>query len=170
MKTHFSDPNFAKQLAERSRQILISNPPPILFAREKKGKDEDETVYKRLDLRIDPDDEKNLDTFTKKVRVFEEGSPEEWIKWCIDFSEVERAKPLSIGESKVSMARVLLKGRAKDIYETKLSEMTLSVTPKPTANVCHAAALDQLGKTFFKTAHATRRQRAYMRQGLFIGK
>ena len=60
-------------------------PPPIHFHRKTKGKkakedkEEQKSKYRTFDLYFDPEDE-NSDKYTRKIRIFEEGSAEDWIE------------------------------------------------------------------------------------------
>ena len=68
------------QMTQRAEKIW---PPPVPFkrvTRDRKKKDDDDEDKEKLrsfEIAFDPTDE-DSDTYMRKVRVFEEGSPEEW--------------------------------------------------------------------------------------------
>ena len=84
----------AAELHERNMQLM---PPLIPFdpVSEKKNRndgkksqeDEDSTKYISFDTRLNPKD-KRSENVTRKLRVFEDGTPEEYCKWQIDYDNL----------------------------------------------------------------------------------
>ena len=60
------------------------------------------------------------DNFTteRKVATFDEGDAEEFIKWRIGFETLAAEHPLDTAHKKLRMIRTLLRGNAKDKFET----------------------------------------------------
>jgi hypothetical protein len=49
--------------------------------------------------------------------IFKDGCPEEWIKWVMDFREIENLIPLKEPADKTRMFWTLLKGQALSYFE-----------------------------------------------------
>ena len=100
MKTHYSDVTYATRMAELHARRLQLNPPAVPFERKtmwkkkkkKKKKseesdDDSDSDFKRLYLYHDPEDPDNSRTYEYKVRIFEDGTPEDFIRWYTTFEE-----------------------------------------------------------------------------------
>ena len=93
-------------------------PPPIPFKRlfpMSNAFSNTRDSFRTITLRTEPNNE-DSSTFEQKVRVFADGTTEDYVRWRIAFDEVVRAKPLTTSAAKVSMANVLLIGAAKDLF------------------------------------------------------
>jgi hypothetical protein len=61
-----------------------------------------------LEFLIDPD---NLASkYSQKFSIFNDGWPEEWIKWVMVLSEIEKLMPLKEPDDKTRKLWTLLKG------------------------------------------------------------
>ena len=98
--------------------MLTVSPPAIPFKRpKKKEKSDEKDQYQTNDILLDPSD-KTSDTTEWKVPVFEQGDAEDWVKWRIAYENLVEAYPLDTAEKQVKMLRTLLKGEAKDRFNT----------------------------------------------------
>ena len=120
MKTHFNNLDYAKKQALLQQQMLAVSPPAILFKRKaKKNNGEEKDKFQSIEVPLDPDD-KDSDTLEWKVAVFEDGDAEDWVKWRINYEYLVEAYPLDTPDKQVKMLRTLLKGEAKDRFNTAL--------------------------------------------------
>ena len=71
-------------------------PPPVPFKKtEKTQKPITKDEYKTVTLKIDPSDEaKDSPTIDKKVRLFADGTVEDWLCWRMEWEDVVCNKPL----------------------------------------------------------------------------
>ena len=80
--------------------------------------DEDGTRYRTFNIPLDPNDEDG-ETYKQKVAVFDEGNPEEWVKWRIDALELFKVMGCSKKEDSNRQHHVnlsILNGKAKEEY------------------------------------------------------
>ena len=86
MKTHFSTPEYAKKFAVMQQNALNVYPPPILFKKPKKEEKDidDDKQYQKISVPLGDTE----DTTEWKVPLFEDGDPEEWIKWKIQYDQL----------------------------------------------------------------------------------
>ena len=142
-------------------------PPPVPFKKtEKTQKPITKDEYKTVTLKIDPSDEsKDSPTIDKKVRLFADGTAEDWLRWRMEWEDVVRDKPLKTGTQHVTMALTLLKGRAKELFQEALKfqqeEGTTDKEDKGKTTV-FTKALNDTGRHFFPPERAYQRQRDYM--------
>ena len=164
MKTHYSDVEYSKKMA-RKLQGLSSFPPAIPFekpAEKKTANEKDEKdKYKTFDIKIDKDD-KDSDTVEQHIKVFEQGSPEDYIKWLEGYKELEIVLPLEKPEHKVNVVRSILKGPYLETFNTALGEK--SITNKKVQEALNKVTL----KAFNNDRNAYRRQVQYMRYHLYF--
>ncbi|KAL3913013.1 MAG: hypothetical protein SGARI_000868 [Bacillariaceae sp.] len=192
MKTAYSNPAYAKRMLQLHQQRLRLNPPAIPFrpmTKKKKKKkdddsDDDEKKYTRLELQMDPGNDDDSATHDYRVDIFYDGTPEEWIKWLIEFNEqVVPNYPLDTAAKKILIMKTLLGGRAKERFtagmnsvqpiqrrsNTNRNEMVM-VPPPPASQ--WQAGLDNVSRYFFTPygdiKNAWRHQRNYMRYDLYF--
>ena len=179
MKTSFGATKHQAKVAAMHSGLLLLYPPPIYFTR-KKAKSGDVSTdeasnFKTVTLLVDPEEE-NSETVEKKVRIFGgDETPEDWVKWRIEFDEVVRDMPLTTAVAKTKMALTLLKGRAKELLQsanlTRISENAeKKKDAKLTPDQVFELIMDDLGRNYFPVEHAYRRQVSYMRHYLVLGK
>jgi len=92
MKTHFSNQRYAKRYAEMAAKEEATRP-PVPFVKKgtesksgSKSRDDDSTESPKtrsVEIRVDPEDPES-DTVTTKLTVFEDGMPEEFLRWRMD--------------------------------------------------------------------------------------
>ncbi len=178
MKTHFSDPDYVKKVAQMQIQAMQVNPPAIPFRRvKKKEEDEDEVETKKLKIRTDPTDE-DSDEIEIRATVFDEGEAEDWIKWRIQFDELVRDMQLVTGRQKIVVAKALLKGNAREKFSNILADLAINRELEVEDDEVGAQdknmdddfeeAIKKLGLDYFPSVHAYRRQRNYLRYHVFM--
>ena len=181
MKTAFSDVEYAKKVAALQQQALNVNPPAIPFKRKKSKRDDDDDDskdrVKTVKIRLDPEDE-DSDQLEVKIKVFEDGDSEDWVKWRIAMDEAIRDIPLDDGDKKIKLAKSLLKGVARERFTMQLTNLEMAANADDEdsdderdlndRNVIYQLAIEELGRFYFPTDHAWRRQRNYMRYHLFM--
>ena len=90
MKTHFNDVEYAKKMAQKG---LTTFPPAIPFEKPAEPKSSDEEKekdkYKTFDVKIDKSDTLS-DTIEYSIKVFEEGTPEQFVQWFEQYQELEQ--------------------------------------------------------------------------------
>jgi hypothetical protein len=178
MKTYYGTSKRQSKDAAVKQTGLGLSPPPIYFNRKKVkvGDTSEEDNYKTVTLLVDPDDPEKSETVEKKVRIFGGSeNPEDWVKWRIEFDEVVRDMPLTTAIAKTKMALTLLKGRAKELFQSaNLTRMSENAEKKSSARLSSeevfALIMDDLGRNYFPVEHAYRRQVSYMRHYLVLGK
>jgi hypothetical protein len=111
MKTHHSNVDYTKKMAQKI-QGLTSFPPAIPFEKtteKKSDSKDDKDKYKVFEIKIDKAD-KESSTIEQNVKIFEQGTPEQYVQWLEDYRELEAAMPLKKPEQKVNVIRSILKG------------------------------------------------------------
>ena len=167
-----------KAVAEAHHQSLALFPPPIAFyvkekmdgAKAKKRNEKDD--FKEIELKIDPTEQEG-ETLKKRVRIFETGTPEEWIRWRIEFDEVARDAPLTNASAKTKTALAFLRGKAREAFQIANGKRNADNGKVPPAeqyssDEIFALVLEDVGKEFFPSDHAYLRQVNYMRHHLHM--
>ena len=144
-------------------------PPLVPFRKPKKAqKPINKDEYKTVTLKIDPSEEaKDSPTIDKKVRLFADGTAEDWLCWRMEWEDVVCDKPLKTGTQRMTMALTLLKGQAKELFQEALK---FHQEEGPTG-IIHARdttvftkALNDTGRHFFPS---TRLHVAVLKTGQF---
>ena len=167
--------------AEAQLRTVQHMPPPIPFdppkkkGRKDKGSpksndDEDSTKYVSMDVRLDPTD-KHSEKVTRKLKVFEDGTPEEYCKWRIDYDDLVANPAFSKPEAKVSLLLTILKGKSRDSFMTyydkqKRANEEATEDEKVSPDTLVHCTLNDLALEVFKVPYAARRQKHYMRNCL----
>ena len=163
--------NDASKQAACNQQSLLVYPPAIPFKKDKMDKMEKES-YKTIEIDLDPSDEQNKAKTEWKVPTFEDGTTEDWVKWVIHFEELEAAYPLNTPGKKILMARTLLCGEARDIFDTGVSQAKPSGSTRATVvsdeQKWTAGIKAVQSKYFNNDQNAWKRQCNYMRYHLFF--
>ena len=169
MKTHFSNAEYAKKVAQQL-QKLASSPPPIPFEKPKKDKaekkeSEDKTKVKTFNVKIDKDD-KDSETVEYHIKAFEHGTPKEYVQWLESYKEIEKAIPLEKPKEQVNVLRTILKETFLETFNNSIPEGTAEnpITEKDVTTALSKVTL----KAFNNDRHAYRRQVQYMRYHLYF--
>ena len=172
MKSHFSNPDYIKKVAQMQIQAMQVNPPAIPFRRNKKKEDEEDKVEtKKLKIKTDPTDE-DSDEIEIRATVFDEGDAEDWIKWRIQMDELIRDMQLETGRQKIVLAKALLKGNAREKFINILADLAVNHEDSTDVDVelndDFNEAIEKLGLDYFPSVHSYRRQRNYLRYHVFM--
>ena len=166
MKTHFS--NF--DAGRKAAQQLTVNPPAILFEADKAADKGDMTKtnkekYRSVEVKIDPN-EADSNTVTYHVRIFDNGTPEQFCKLAEQFEELTRVIPLTTVEMKKTMYTNLLKGASLTTFNAELANGRGAVNEAKLKKAIEAVTL----KAFNNDTNAYRRQLKYMRYNIHFNK
>ena len=143
--------------------MLTVYPPAIPFIKKKTKEPTKADKSKYIAVEV-PLGNRRTDKATEWfIPVFDDGTPEEWIKWRIQFDNLVEQFPLETADRQFTMLRPLLKGRALDTflatYPTELADLTEEEKQQWIKD-----ALKAVSKGVFNDdASAWRRQRNYMR-------
>jgi hypothetical protein len=72
-------------------------------------------------------------TYKKLVRVFEEGSPQQWINLIQDLEEIWKQNSINGPSDRTSTIRALLKGKSLTAFETALEDIQVDLDPNVNA-------------------------------------
>jgi hypothetical protein len=174
-----------KLAAEAQVKTMQLMPPPIPFdppkskkknrkegGRSSQEEDKDSTKYITFDCCLDPKD-KNSEKVSRKLKVFEDGTPEEYCKWRIDYDDLVSYPAFKTGEAKLSLLLSILKGKSRDRSVTshdnhKSENDAAAAENRLSANKLLECALNDMARDVFKVPNAARRQKDYMRNCLFL--
>ena len=119
-----------KKIAEAQARALSINPPPITFdvssdkrkkRNDRKGDDDDdETRYVVFEIRLDPEGN-SPEKVKRKLKVFDNGTPEEYCKCRMDYDDLVGNPAYSSPEAKANILQTLLRGKARDVFSSKLA-------------------------------------------------
>jgi hypothetical protein len=103
------------------------NPPIPFVSKVKKmdkvdGTDADKSEWIKLEFLIDRDNSASGSKYSRQFVIFKDGCrvPEDWVKWVMDFREIENLMPMKEPADKTRMFRTLLKGQALSYFEHHL--------------------------------------------------
>jgi hypothetical protein len=159
-----------RKVAVLQQQALHINPPAIPFRRKHKKSDEDDgPETKKIKIKIDPEDE-DSDELEVKAFLFEDGPAEDWVKWRMQLEELIRDIPLQDGTAKMKTAKALLKGEARERFQIISLDLEIALDPtNPEAKEeMFSEAIERLGRRYFDSDYAYRRQRNYLRYHVFM--
>ena len=141
--------------------------PPAIPYKKKKTKDSTTTDdSKFIKVEVPFGRPKNTKGTEWSIAKFDDGTPEEWIKWRIQYDALVNQCPLKTADEKFTMIRATLEGRALDVflttYPTDLSDLTDTVKQYYIGEGLMAVSRG----VFNDDTSAWRRQRNYMRYHL----
>ena len=174
MKTHFNNADFAKKMANKMQRLATCLPPAILFekpeAKSDKGPSEKEK-YKTFDIKLSKK-EKDSEKVEISVKVFENGTPEDFCKWYEQYNELEEMMPLDTASKKKKIIRSILKDSALEAFNNHISECEEPDKDGKSTEADEDDIEDALEKVTLKVfkndIHAYRRQVRYMRYQLYF--
>jgi hypothetical protein len=81
--------------------------------------DADKSEWIKLEFLMDPDNPELDSNYSRQFSIFKDGFriPEEWIKWVMDFREIENLMTMKEPADKTRMFRTLLKCQALSYFE-----------------------------------------------------
>jgi len=137
--------------------------------------DEEDTRYWSFEVKFDPDN-KESDGYMQKVAVFEDGHPEDWVKWCKEVKEL--FKVLGYDDKPPMQHKVyqsLLVGKTLEYYNDCFNRnvsvnLVLPDDKKLSDAVVLQCTLNDVAKKIFPNWEiAFRAQKAYMHKCLVMG-
>ena len=165
-------------------------PPPIPFKvitklpkRSKKtnSPDDDDEGHEEkektrsFDIAFAPDDS-DSETYTRKVRVFENGTPEDWVKHRIEVSDLFTATGFTTADKQLAVWRSLFDDKAKDLFRSAYNRRStenqaLQLNQQVDHQTVIKRVLNDVAKKVFGNnwSNAARRQKSYMRKNLRMG-
>lgn len=177
MSTLRSDSDALRKLRTHEEKVW---PPPIPFKpldpklKKKKADDKSDSRETRaFDVPFSQADTDNTCEF--EVPVFEDGHPEEWVKWRVEVEDFFIAANYTTAESQHNVYRHLFKGKAKErftaAYNKRHTEnQALQRAQRQSEETVLAAALNDVARKIFGSWEtAARRQKSYMRKNLHMG-
>ena len=171
MKTTYNQDSYIRKVAQMQVQAMQVNPPAIPFRREKKKEDsEDDIETKKLKIKTDPTDE-DSDEIEIRAVVFDKGDAEDWVKWRIQMDELVRDMQLGTARQKIMLTKALLKGTAREKFGAILTDLELGDGEQWGEDEeagYFDEAIARLGKDYFPSENAYRRQRNYLRYHVFM--
>jgi hypothetical protein len=163
-----------KSFNERVEKIW---PPPISFKVEskskrspKKGDDEldgdDQKKQRSFNIFLDPEN-KDSDKYTRKVAVFKDGTPEDFVRFLMEYEELFKAGHYITASQEESIYRCLLAGKAKEVFTSvskrpKTENLELASEKQVDATMVLAIILNDIAKKYvgITRKNSARRQRA----------
>ena len=107
------------------QRLTTCLPPAILFEKSESKKDkseEDKDKFKTFDIKINKK-EKDSEKIEISVKVFENGSPEEFCKWYEQYVEIKEMMPLDNPTKQIKVIRSILKESYLETFNNHLEEV-----------------------------------------------
>ena len=168
------------QRAALSSKIDKVWPPPIPFKKAEKKKkakedqddDEGKSKYRSFELYLEPT-QADSDKYSRKIKVFDEGSAEEWVEHRMEVEDLFVAGGYESGEQQTQIYRALLEGKSKDIFRHYFNKRTVENGEKPEGERMELydllqVVLNDITRKVFgnQWARAARTQKGYLRKNL----
>jgi hypothetical protein len=191
-KKNYEDQDEGRIMKAARKQHCIMFPAPISFLsdelktelgmKSKKEKEDDaDDEFCSLKVPIDHED-KDSKTYTVKVKRYDSGSPEEFLKWPLVLDE--QVKNNGYGENHdniMNLAQAMLAGRSLEAFlnekrsqEAKNKVRKIKTLVEHTPKQIYDLTIFELSIRAFdiqsEWRDAYERQREYMRRDLFMGK
>ena len=129
-----------------------------------------------IELRVNPADEADLQTYKYPYLVFEDGTVKDLLLWKNQVEEVIGKKPIKTPEAKFSMVRNMLDGAARDRWDTIVERETkrtttnslgVEVDAKGETEVTFSVTCELFKRSWFKpTSRALTIQRDYLQHNI----
>ena len=117
-----------------------------------------------------------MDTYKWKIKVFLEGTPEEWVEHQIEVTDLFNAGGYTTADQKISIYRAVYDGKAKDLFRYYHNARTVKNQDKPIGErvgvdeVLTLTINDMARKMFGNQwSTAARTQKGYLRKTLYMG-
>jgi hypothetical protein len=115
-------------------------------------KDQDKSKFINFELMFHASQPAGSTTDKKFVRVFEGGSPQQWIDLIYDLEEIWTQNSVNGPSNQTSTIRALLKGASLTAFETALEDVR--VDPDPNVNTLQALTIKHIGGAMDQTSNA----------------
>jgi hypothetical protein len=132
---------------------------------ETEGAEVDKTEYIKFDFFVDPENPSSR--YSKEFLIFKDSCPEEWIKWLMEYRDLEVMIPLKETSEQTKMIRTLLKGRALAQFDYHLSKQVCAEDIELPDHELLELVIRYLGLDYI-SRRAIRVQKYYMRRCLFV--
>jgi hypothetical protein len=148
--------------------------PPIPFVSKVKnidkvdGTDADKSEWIKLKIFMDPDNPTLDSKYSRQFAIFKDGCPEDWIKWVMDFRDIENLMPMKEPDDKIRMFWTLLKVQASSYFEHHIMRRLEAEDSEVLDNEVIELVLRDVGLEYIPK-HSVCMQKYYMRQGLCMG-
>jgi hypothetical protein len=113
----------SKSAASLPPSVSKNPPPPIPFVSKVKkidkvdGHDADKSEWIMLEFLMDPDNPACGSKYSRQFAIFKDVCPEDWIKWVMDFREIENLMAMKEPADKTRIIWTLLKDQALSYFE-----------------------------------------------------
>ena len=165
MKTHF-------KMMQKMQRLATCLPPTTLFENDEKKnksfKDDEKEKYKTFEIKLNKK-EKDSDKLDSTVKVFEDGTPEDFCKWRARYNEVKTMMPLDTPMKQVKIIHNILKDSYLETFNNHITEIEDGKEKRALKEEDVDEALEKVTlKAFRNDRHAYRRQVRYMRYQLYF--
>jgi hypothetical protein len=144
-KTSFS--RHGGKLKPSMLQLVLPLLPEVLPT-----KDQDKSKFINFELKSRAGQHAGSTTYKKFVRVFEEGSPKQWIDLIRDLEEIWTQNSVNGPSDRTSTIRALLKGESLTAFETALEDVQVDLDPN--ANALQALTIEHIGRAMDQVSNA----------------
>lgn len=169
-----------KRMLEGQAQRLTLDVPPMLFEVENRldslSKEDDKEKFRTFTIKLDPN-KKHSDTIEKHVRVFNDGTPKEWVKFRQNLADLTKEIPLRTFEHLQKAVDTLLLGKNRVLFRASVNDRLTVLAREMHAEqealtdddrkLTLELALNDVAKNVFVTPNAERRQKFYLRHYCF---
>jgi hypothetical protein len=131
-------------------------------------KDQDKAKFISFELKSRAGQPVGSTTYKKFVRVFEEGTPQQWIDLIRDVEEIWTQNSVNGPTDRISTIRALLKGESLTAFDTALEDVR--VDPDPNVQALVPLTLDHIGDAMDQVATAVFPHRALEIQKLWMNR
>jgi hypothetical protein len=129
-------------------------------------KEQDKSKYISFELKSHAGQPAGSTTYKKFVRVFEEGTPQQWIDLIHDLEEIWTQNSVNGPTNRVSTIHALLKGKSLTAFDTALEDAR--VDPNPNEQAPLQLTLEQIIDSMDQVADAVFPHRALKIQKLWM--
>jgi hypothetical protein len=132
--------------------------------------DTDKYEWIKLEFLMDPDNPALDSKYPRKFAIFKDGCPEEWIKWVMDFHDIENLMPMKDPFDKTKMFWTLLMGQPLSYFKHHLMRRLEAEDSDDPDNELIDQVLRDVGLEYIPK-RAISMKKYYMRQprGLYMG-
>jgi hypothetical protein len=153
--------------------ISVQEKPPIPFVSKGKnmnkvdGPDADKLYSIKLEFLMDHDKPALGSKYSRQFAIFNDGYPENWIKWVMAFREIENLMPMKEPADMTRIFQTLLKGQALSYFEHHLMRRLASEDSEIPNNELIELVLRDVGLEYIPK-RTIRMQKYYMRRSLYM--
>ena len=158
-------------MVQKMQRLATCLPPAILFEKAEKkkaSKEEEKDQYKSFDIKLNKK-EKDSEKVEISIKVFENGTPEDFCKWYEQYVEIKEMMQLDTPAKEIKIIRSILKDTYLEAFNNHLVSVEDTEEPKELDEDDVEEALEAVTLKVFKNdRHAYRRQVRYMRYQLYF--